>query len=170
MNWERLRRHLAGNLVAYVALFVALGGGAYAAATAGKNTVKSKSIKDGQVKTKDLGRNAVVTAKVKDGSLTATDFAPGELAGLSGYQVLERESASNSTDEKSVSIECPAGTVVLGGGAVLLGASVDTLAMDGSDPGSVGDENFWFASAHEVAPNGAGWSIDVRVICADDAP
>src|SRR4051812_32795486 len=44
------------NVMATVAVFIALGGGAYAVATAPKNSVVSRSIKDGQVKPRDLAR------------------------------------------------------------------------------------------------------------------
>lgn len=46
------------NLMATAAVFIALGGGAYAAALA-NNSVKSKHIADGQVKTPDLANGAV---------------------------------------------------------------------------------------------------------------
>lgn len=86
-------------LVAVVALFVALGGSALAV-TAAKNSVKSKSIKNGQVKTKDLANaavnaqkladaavgtakltdNAVSTQKLADGSVTTPKLADGAVA------------------------------------------------------------------------------------------
>lgn len=73
------------NVVATIALFVALGGSSYAAVTLSRNSVTSRAIKDGQVRTADLGSDAVTSPKVKDGSLLSTDFAPGELgAGLRG--------------------------------------------------------------------------------------
>ena len=68
-------------LVAYLALFVALGGSSYAAVQLSKNSVRSKHIKNGQVKRADLRKNAVNGAKVKDGSLQAADFAAGQLPG-----------------------------------------------------------------------------------------
>jgi hypothetical protein len=66
------------GVVATLALFVALGGGAYAIGVA-KNSVTSKSIKRGQVKTSDIGPGAVTGAKVKDASLLAGDFAAGQI-------------------------------------------------------------------------------------------
>ena len=53
-----MRRPSHGTVVAYVSLFVALGGTSVAAVTIAKNAVVSSSIKDGQVKTADLGANA----------------------------------------------------------------------------------------------------------------
>jgi hypothetical protein len=83
----RLRRRLPshGTVAAYIALFVALAtGGAYAAEKIGsadiaKNAVKSKHIKNEQVKRKDIRDNAVNSAKVEDASLLGEDFAPGQL-------------------------------------------------------------------------------------------
>ncbi len=64
------------NVIATLALFLALGGGAYAATQLPKNSVGAKQIK----------KNAVSGSKVKDGSLRASDFKKGELAGLKGPQ------------------------------------------------------------------------------------
>jgi hypothetical protein len=61
---RRIRDHLRRNAYGLVALFIVLGGGAYAAAKIGpndiaKNAVRSKHIKNGQVKKADLGAGAV---------------------------------------------------------------------------------------------------------------
>jgi hypothetical protein len=84
-----MRRPSHGTVVAYVSLFVALGGTSVAAATIANNAVVSSSIKDGQVKTADLGTNVVTSAKVKAGSLLASDLKAGELpAAIPGPQGL----------------------------------------------------------------------------------
>lgn len=67
------------NVVATLALFVALGGSSYAAVALSKNSVKSKHIGKGQVKRPDIGRNAVNSGKIKDFSLLARDFKDGQL-------------------------------------------------------------------------------------------
>jgi hypothetical protein len=65
------------NVIATLALFLALGGGAYAAFKLPKNSVGSKQIK----------ANAVNSSKVKDGSLLAGDFKAGQLpAGAQGVR------------------------------------------------------------------------------------
>ncbi len=90
------------NVIATLALFLALGGGAaWAAGQLGKNAVKSRNIAPHAVKNKNLARNAVkasniaknaITAtKVKAGSLTAAQLAPGT---VSGHQVAEFSSAA----------------------------------------------------------------------------
>jgi hypothetical protein len=57
------------NVVATLALVLAMTGGAYAAGVLPVNSVETKHLRKG----------AVTTAKVKDGTLTARDFAPGAL-------------------------------------------------------------------------------------------
>ena len=66
------------NVVATLALILAVGGGTvYAAVKLGKNEVKSKNIAKGAVKGSDLAKNAVRGRNVKDGSLEAGDLAAG---------------------------------------------------------------------------------------------
>lgn len=65
------------NVMATIAVFVALGGTSIAAISLTKNSVKGKHI----------ARNAVTSPKVKDRSLRAQDFASGQLpAGERGLQ------------------------------------------------------------------------------------
>ena len=73
------RRPSPAMIVSLVALFVALGGTSFAAVTLSKNSVRSKQIKNGQVKRADLARNAVTSRKVKNGSLLGRDFKAGQL-------------------------------------------------------------------------------------------
>jgi len=76
----RLRRGLTyANVMATIAVFLALGGASYAALKLGPNTVGSKNIIDGQVHRADIGKNAVDSSKVGDGKLLAKDFAKGQL-------------------------------------------------------------------------------------------
>jgi hypothetical protein len=73
---RRVRKRLTyANVMSSIAVFVVLGGGAYAATTLPKNSVGSSQIK----------ANAVTSSKVKDGSLLSKDFKPGQLvAGAPG--------------------------------------------------------------------------------------
>ena len=74
----RFRPHATyANVTATVALFLALGGGAYAASTLPKNSVTAKQIRS----------NSITSPKVKDRSLLAKDFRAGQLpAGAPGPQ------------------------------------------------------------------------------------
>ena len=71
-----VRDHIRDNIYGLVAIFIALTAGAYAASQAPKNSVTSKSIKNGQVQSKD----------VKDDSLTGTDINESTLNGIQGPQ------------------------------------------------------------------------------------
>src|SRR5262245_11927263 len=62
------------NVAATLALFLALGGGAYAI-TLGKGSVKRKNIANGAVSTKKLAKNAVTGAKAKESSFGAVPNA-----------------------------------------------------------------------------------------------
>lgn len=125
---KQLRSALTySNVVATVALFLAVSGGVvYAASSLGRNSVKSKNIAAHAVKTRNLAKNAVkkgnlaanaVTtnkvkkeaitgAKVKAASLTRTNLATGTLAGL---QVLDGGAASipGLTDEATAGTAVP---------------------------------------------------------------
>lgn len=123
-------------VVAIFALIVAMGGTSYAAITLSKNSVLSKHIKNGQVKTADLKASAVTGAKVKNGSLAATDFAAGQLpagpqgpAGVQGpagpqgipgpvntVTVVASSSLLAPGDFDDVTASCPAGMEAIGGG------------------------------------------------------
>jgi hypothetical protein len=71
------------NVAATLALCIAIGGGTvYAANELDKNSVKSKNIAKGAVKTSDLGRQAVTGPKVKDGTIEAGDIAAGVIPQL----------------------------------------------------------------------------------------
>lgn len=111
------------NVVATIALFLALGGGVvYAASNLGKNAVKSKNIAANAVKARNLAKNAVqskslaansvtnakikkdavTSSKVRKGALSRSDMADGTLAGL---QVAEVSAASVS----GLNLESPSG-------------------------------------------------------------
>jgi hypothetical protein len=75
----RMGRPSPALVLAFVALFVALGGTGYAALTLPKNSVGSKQIKRGAVKTLEIANNAVTGAKVRQRSLTASDFQASSL-------------------------------------------------------------------------------------------
>jgi len=71
-------RHIRSNVVGYVALFFALSAGAYAAGLA-PDSVRSKHIKNGQVKTQDVADDSLDQLDVRDGGLGGPDIADGSL-------------------------------------------------------------------------------------------
>lgn len=93
---RRLRRPNYAEVVATLALFIALGGVSYAAVQIPRNSVGAKQLK----------RNAVTTKKVKNRSLLARDFKRGQLPrGLGvpqGVSVLMGSSALDYDAEQGV--------------------------------------------------------------------
>jgi hypothetical protein len=63
---HRVGRYVRDHHLALLCLFLLIGGGTAWAAGLAPNSVKSKNIKDGQVKTDDLGNEAVSAQKIKD--------------------------------------------------------------------------------------------------------
>lgn len=81
---ERISNHIRGNVVGYVAVFIALSGTAYAVdgPLPGQNQVGSADIINGEVKTGDIGNGAVRTADVLDDDLRSEDILDGEIEAI----------------------------------------------------------------------------------------
>lgn len=124
-------RPSSAMLVALTALVVSLGGNSYAAVTLAKNSVTSRTIKDGEVKRPDLAKSAVGTSQVADGSLLADDFKAGQLpAGAQGPKGEKGDKGdkgdqavtgfavrANSGQGTAVTANCNPGEVAVSGGA-----------------------------------------------------
>jgi hypothetical protein len=181
----RIRRHLTyANVIATLALFLAFGGGAYAAIKLPKNSVTSKQIKN----------DSITSPKVKDRSLLARDFKAGQLPagppgaagatgpkglkgdtglqgdpGMSGYVQVNAFSAGDSSQEQNATAMCPQGTKVIGGGATInTGGSRVDLALATSIPLDGGGG--WTATAVETTTHAGTWAVNARAICANVAP
>jgi hypothetical protein len=111
------------NVISCLALFIALGGTAFAATHLGKNSVGNKQLK----------ANSVTNAKVRDGSLLAQDFKAGQLPkgergptgdrgpqgapGATNVVVRYGEEGKPKRDEEAESnARCLPGEAVTGGG------------------------------------------------------
>ena len=82
---SRIFAHFRGSAVAYVALFVALGGSSYAAVQLAPGSVRSRALARGAVTKTKLAKNSVTSASIVNGSLTSKDFKAGAIMnGLKG--------------------------------------------------------------------------------------
>ncbi len=141
------RGHLSyANIVSTLALIVAVAGipAAVAVTKAKKNSVTSKSIVNGTIKTKDLAANAVTTEKIAAGHVTAADLAAGEVI---------RNEAVNPV------AACPRGSQLLGAG--------------GSDSGGLTEVQPFFSPTlgEAVAANGlAPPSATAYALCLKATP
>jgi hypothetical protein len=99
------------TIVAYLALFVALGG--TAGALAGKNTVDSRDIKPKSVKASDLAANAVVPAKIRSNAVTGAKVLDDTLGradlGTDSVSPAELDLFRSSTNPGTVALTGPSG-------------------------------------------------------------
>jgi len=185
----KLRPRLTySNVIATLALFLALGGGTAFAAD---------QLAQGSVGSKQLKRNAVTGVKVKDGSLSAGDFRPGQLpegeVGPRGIQgapgapgatdVVVRAGETGKPKEgedAGSSARCLSGERVVGGGFDFLDGpessdytiqadrpSVEQPAEDGLDypaPADGGDANGWLVAMQNDTSE--TFSFRAYVMCA----
>lgn len=77
---SRIVDHLRGNAVGYVALFAALGGTSYAAASLPAGSVRTPQLADKAVTHAKLAGSSVGENNLVRRSLTAADFKPGALS------------------------------------------------------------------------------------------
>ena len=89
---RKLLHFLANNVFGLLALFVALGGTAYAV-----NTVRSTDIVDGEVKSVDIGNGEILSADVKDQSLTTFDVST-----FLGADVVDNTLTGDDVDESTL--------------------------------------------------------------------
>ena len=167
-----IRRPSPALVISCLALTLALGGTGYATVL---------QVPKNSVGTPQLKNSAVTTAKVKNRSLLRADFASGQLpagprgpvgpvgpagpagpAGLTGAERVDATSPSNSTITRTMTVACPTGKRLLGGG-VRLNPVLAQLAVQQSFPDN---DNVYRASVREVTATALNWSITVFAVCA----
>lgn len=187
----------AGRLVraqglALLALVIVITGSTAAyAATVGKNSVNSQSIKNGQVKAADLGNgavkgpklglDAVTSDKVVDNTLTGADVDESSLGtvpdasslgGLPSTAYLRgsayvRESALGAGTDKGdgtfvIAHQCDAGDILLSGGPANVAATSDMVESFPA-PGNI---RGWQVRIHK---NAVADNFSVVVLCLNTA-
>jgi hypothetical protein len=151
MHRNRITQRLGyANVIASLALFIALGGASYAAVALPANSVGTTQLKKKAVTASKLRNNAVGGAKVKNGTLMAADFKADQIPpgpqgpkgdpglqgpkgdagapGISGYQIVYGAEAVAGPGQFGVAyVDCPAGKKVIGGGGGSEGSAPITL-------------------------------------------
>ena len=163
------RRHTTA--VAYLALFVALGGSAYAIRTAKapKNSVVTRSIKLGAVTRAKIADDAVNGAKVAPGALSATDIDVASLGIPKAQKFVVRSEVKEAVtlpenSAQEINVKGRPEELVVGGGAR---ASASQLALSESSPTIEPKLQGWRAllvnHSTSVSPSS---QIQVFAICA----
>lgn len=182
------------NVMATIAVFVALGGTSYAVATGSidsreikNNTVRSKDLRNNDVRGRDIRDGTIGSNDVSDGSLLSRDFQAGQLPsgpqgepgpqgqkgdtgppGISGLEEVNAFSAFDSNSPKGATAVCPAGKRVIGGGA-FVNAFGGPVALRTSVPQS-GSGLSWIVEAYEPVAHAGEWNVNARALCANVAP
>jgi hypothetical protein len=154
-------RITSAHLIALLALFVALGGSAYAFHL-GKNAVKTKNIKNGAVSEAKLAQAAVTAAKLANGAVTADKLAPGTVHSPT-VVVRDAEKPLNDGSNAIAEALCQPGEIATGGGGFASNQSSDIqmqslrpMQIDGSSA-STGDTPGGYDAAF-LNPAGGGGS------------
>lgn len=141
-------------MVASLALFVALGSGAYAAVSIDGHSIKNRSIPGNK-----LTKAAVASLRGQRGPQgsagpagatgPAGGFDPSKVSYISSGDVAVAPNPGG-TDIGTATAACPSGTKVVGGGFVIGQANDGGAEVFGSGPKS--DGSGWSASIHNDSP------------------
>jgi len=176
---RRLCSYLAHNAVGFVALFVALGGSAWALSALPVNSVGTKQLKNG----------AVTAAKVKSGSLGADDLSGAAqaalkgAAGVQGVQGIQGNPGVQGNPGIQGTPGTPAAGPVMGGTSSPMSGGEQWIAASGlsqASSSSSGGESIASPNATitasdlyvhvDVAPTtGESWEFDLEVNGSDSS-
>jgi hypothetical protein len=169
---KRIQKMLSfSNVVAVLALFLALGGSVYAASSKSKISgarIKPKSLPGNRIKARSLTGSqlkprTLTGAQVKAGSLTGKQVVGSSLTGVvaSSIGAVQYSVATVTLDGGSsgttASAACASGQKVVGGGATM---SDDDFGYV-SDSGPTADRDGWEATGW----SGGGGQMTVTAIC-----
>jgi len=170
-------------VVAFAALFIAIGGSSYAVTRLPARSVGSKQLKRNAVRTANLAKNAVTGAKVRNGSLTGADIKVGSLAGVASAATATNATHANAAAGldrvvyvgqagsvgPAVGMEatiggataaCPPGTLAVGGGVGVVDNQNTSVVDSFPEPGGRG----WTARVDNSDPASAH-PFNVVAVC-----
>jgi hypothetical protein len=152
------------NVMATIAMFLALGGVATAAFTLPKKSVGPKQLKANAVTEPKIAAKAVTEGKIGDGAVTAGKLAGGAaVKNVVAREVVIGNQATNASDVRD--IQCAAGEQAVGGGAS--GTIVGTRNFPNLDVDTQVLADGPIDANDDAAANGAtatGWHISAKVL------
>lgn len=166
----RIRKALTfSNVIAVIALFLALGGSVYAAS----NKIRGSQIRPKSIPGNRLKPRGVTANQIKPGTITGRQVKAGSLTGqqvvgssLTGVVASSLGALHYSTVSVTLAqglgpanvATCPSGEKVLGGGATLSNENAAFV----NDDGPTSDHSGWMASAWS---GNQGVTLSVTAIC-----
>lgn len=112
-----------------------------------------------------IAPGAVSGAKLADGAVDGSKIADGAINGddlAVTHSVPIAESPSDSTDLKSVAVDCPDGSIVVGGGYELTDAGQESANVSVNRPL---DADTWTVTAAEAQATDKPWSVIAHAVC-----
>jgi hypothetical protein len=148
------------NVIACLALFIALGGSVYAANKINGKQIKRSSLPGNRIKPKTVPAN-----RIKPNSLSAKQINQQTLTGVSAaalaavqYQATTMQLPKDGSFANAIA-NCPAGTYAIGGGATLSNNEGGLISEDGPSPLRTG----WTATGS--AWYGSSVAMTVTAVC-----
>ena len=145
--------------------------GAVTGETLANDSVAGWNIVPNAVGTDEIASDAVTSSQIADDSVTSSQIADGSVTGADiSYTRAQSSTEINGDDYKNISVECPDGKVVSGGGFQMNGTTEDMhkvtvlSSQPFAPPGS--EATKWAVDAEEIAGQEAtAWGITVFAVC-----
>lgn len=147
---RRLTAPSPALIISLIALFVALGGTAYATTSLPKNSVGTKQLKKNAVTTAKIKRQAVTAAKINTNGLTVPN-ATHAISAVSATSATNATNASHATTADSATSATNATNATNASHAT----SADS-ATSASSPGLLGSGETETGVVHAIAPEASG--------------
>lgn len=176
----RARQHFARHCVAYLALFIALGGTSYAA-----SQITGAQVKDGTLTGADFAAGSISSdqlapqakASAKRGKRGPRGYrgyrgpqgvpgvpGPAGAAGISQYEVVRATSPAQSNAGLTQWVSCPSGKRVVGGSGATNVTSGVYISANG--PMTDGREGWQVTMVEDGLGTTANWTVSVAAFCA----
>ena len=170
---HRVASHVRANIVAYLALFFALGGTSFAAANAlvPRNSVGSPQVIDNSLRLRDFKRSQRARLRGPQGlqgvqGIQGAQGSKGDKGDPGATNVVLVSKLVHAVGSTGNSVDCPAGARATGGGVVILApGSGDILQQSG--PIVVGGGTVptrWGGGVYVTSAGGR--NVEFHVICA----
>jgi hypothetical protein len=149
-----MRKRLTfANVTAFLALFVALSGASYAAASLPADSVGANQLKANAVTSRKIAANAVTGAQVAPGSLTGADI------NLTTLGKVPSAAVADSAGVARVKTDTAAGMAVAGSGVTATATCDPGLTVVGGGAQLTNEDN---QLVNDSYPSGtSGWTVDV---------
>jgi hypothetical protein len=169
----RARKFLTfSNVIACLALFIALGGTVYAAGKISGKQIKRSSLPGNRIKPKTVQPNRIkpkslTGRQVRANSLTGTQINERTLAGVSAAALAEVQYQATTVTlpgggrRVSATAHCPPDHYVIGGGATL--SNENEASLNSSGPSAL--QTGWKATAYSYSYMGFTSTMTVTAIC-----